>query len=167
MRAIYSSIIFNSNSSVMFASNIAIQGGAMYASFSFSSTFWIPPHEQTFSRLHLVEVPVSVPNFISYNDHSTVKFANNTAISTGGALVICSDFAITSAFFTDCSAVIFFNNAAKQGGAVYFKSSTQLAVHLDPTDVDAMIQNSTNAIFQDSTNVTYIQNEAIEGGAIS
>lgn len=110
---VHCSIMLNRNSSVMFTNNIVITGGAVYVDFH-DILFLLLPSEQTWPwNVHALERSQD-DGIMSFNNHSSVKFVNNTATRTGGALVIHNGFAIASAFFTGNSAVTFSNNTAKQ-----------------------------------------------------
>ena len=122
--AYHSKIIFHGNSTVTFSNNSANSiGGAIYA-FSFFVTL-----------------------LLNFEENSTVTFTGNSATSVGGAARLYGHVR-----YTGNSTVMFYNNTAREGGALYI---TFRSLHY-PYEV----------IFQGNTNVTFINNRAIDGGAI-
>ena len=126
-----SSITFNGSSTVTFSKGHATNGGAIVL-------------QTTYVDIHF--------KLISFTQNCTVKFISNSATKKGGALWIFDPYngplPVKTATFSGNSTVMFSNNTAEQGGAVYVDSNYQ------------------QVIFQSSTNVTFNHNKAIEGGTV-
>ena len=153
----YASLVtFNGSSTVTFSNNHATNGGgaieALGSPITFSGISTV-----TFNRSHAtyggaIVLEAHHSEVISFTQHCTVKFINNSVTNQGGALWMYNHYnrplPVKTAIFSGNSTVIFFNNTAEQGGAVYTEGNYQ------------------QVIFQRSTNVMFIHNEAIEGGAV-
>ena len=180
-----SPITFNGNSIVTFsnnsATNLSRYGGAVYAAtspitFQGSSTV-------KFSKNHATGggVIMAFHSPITFNGSSTVTFSNNCATTYGGAVrVLYSPLA-----FHGSSTVTFSNNSVTyEGGAIYaddspitFHGSSTVTFSKNHATSEGgaikavnnspiIFHGSSTVTFRNNINVTFIHNEAIEGGAI-
>ena len=171
-------VLFTYKSLTIFNNNKANLGGALYAENSASVTF---------KDSSLIEFTNNSAKqnggalfYISskgtFQDSSVVRFINNSAKVYGGAAFHGSNSEITTGEYSTCK-IIFHNNKATQGGAVYSESNTNIMLggqsKIEFTNNNATLGGAIyfydNTIITTTANslITFANNTALEkGGAL-
>ena len=143
----YSTVIFQESSTSVFISNIAYNGGAIYA---YNNAL------------------------VTFQGHSTTTFNNNTAIQGGGVFY---SYAYCKVSFQETCTVIVGHNKALQGGAIYLQLKSHIRFEGNSTikftdnaavEYGGVIKSFTNTliIFTDYVRVTFDHNNAKRGGVV-
>ena len=144
----YSNISFEENSATVFTNNTADYGGAIYFDNS----------------------------FVTFRDSSSTKFDNNTAGVNGGA-ISCNNSSYCSLSFEENSTMIFSNNIAYSGGAMFLQSnsgkltfdnfSTTIFSHNIAQRYGGAIYSSTSISFEANSTTEFSDNVArYDSGAV-
>ena len=203
----YDSNLNFKNTNVSFTSNSAFEGGALHLTdtsrISFESNVDFVSNRASekggaiFSKIAIVNFSRSAVNFTSNSayaggavysetltetdfDDMTVRFAKNTALSSGGAVFIIDPFAGLPEYasvikFTNASVLFYENNALNGGGgALYAGNNSDIDFRNSPvsfTNNSATINGG--AVFADKSRIRFINspaefrnNSAASGGAI-
>ena len=173
-----STVTFSNNINVTFIHNEAIEGGAIYLSFSdiILTGIAIVNFYNNTALLSGGAISSLYNSNILFTGESTICFNNNLARQHGGAISSVINTRIT--FNKTCSVMFTSNTAMQQGGAIYLldKSTIMFGDNCNVTyDNNAALQRGgalyfalqSNALFKGNSTITFEHNKAIlSGGAL-
>ena len=140
-----SHISFQRNSSTVFSSNIAFDGGALY---SYYSDISFQENSVTvFKDNHANDEGGAIYSrygYVSFEQNSSTTFSNNNADNNGGAIFIADKSSVS---FNGYSTTVFRNNNATYGGAILARLDSPI-------------------IFSDDSTITFTNNRASFGATV-
>ena len=186
----FSTITFAGNSTITFEENIAgTDGGAVYIINAFvtfasnSKIYFIDNFAKRGGAMYFFHSCINSTQSIHFTGNSMITFDHNNANDKGGAVcvdstdstIIQSNETCNPLNFNKNSAVMFTNNMAINGGAVYLgyssnmiaQENSKLLFSTNQAHIGGAIYSyASDMIFQGSSNATFSNNFALQDGGV-